>query len=106
MCRGLNISEFCTELGLPQQLPLDNLWGDNDASVKLANEGVSSSKSRHFARRIEFAIAMCEAGMFNVRKVHTSENWTDFMGKLVEAKKYLASIEYLMQLSAQVADDK
>ena len=105
MCRGINLHEFMVELGLPQTLPLD-LWGDNDASVKLANEGVSSSKSRHFARRIEFAIAMCEAGMFNVRKVHTSENWTDFMGKLVEAKKYLASIEYLMQLSAQVADDK
>ena len=60
---------------------------------------------RHALRRIAFTQECAsDDGDFVSLKVPDEDNPTDFMGKLVEAKKYLASIEYLMQLSAQVAD--
>ena len=84
----------CTEIGLRLVAPTD-VWGDNSAVIALSKPGSMPARSKGDARRIGILQDYVRDAELRVGKIHTKLNASDYLGKLVEAEKFVRTMKFL-----------
>ena len=80
---------FLEELGHPQK---DNyLFTYSQSDIHLAKNSALHSKTKHIQLRYHFIWSALEDGQLKLEKIHTNENPTDMLTKIVTREKLNSS---------------
>ena len=79
------MKEFISELGIRQEE--FRLYCDNQSAIHLAKNAAYHSRTKHIQRRYHWIRERVEEGEFAVVKVHTDENGSDMLTKVLSAEK-------------------
>ena len=94
---GMFLRNLLDDAGLTQTSPT-KLYIDNKATVALAHNPMSFSKTKHVARRHHFMRECVEIGDFTVHSIATEFNVSDIFTKALEPKKFKLFRAALMNL--------
>ena len=74
------------ELGVDQEKYV--LKCDNQSAIYLAKNSTFHSRTKHIDTRYHWIRGVLEEKQIHLDKVHTDENWSDMMVKVVPTKKF------------------
>ena len=80
------MKNFLLELGVKQEKY--NMLCDNQSAIHLAKNPTFHSRSKHIDIRHHWIREVLEEKLIHLNKVHTDENWSDFMTKVLPIKKF------------------
>ena len=76
---------FMEELGKKQEN--NKLYSDIQSSINLANNSAFNSKIKHIQLKYHFIIFFLEYELLKLEKIHTSQNPTNMLTKVVTEEK-------------------
>ena len=80
------MKNFLLELGVKQEKY--NLLCDNQSDIHLPKNPTFHSRSKHSDIRHHWIREVLQEKLIHLNKVHTDENWLDFMIKVLPIKKF------------------
>ena len=80
------MKNFIQELGIEQEKYI--LLCDNQSTIHLAKNPTLHSRSKHIDIRHHWIREVLEEKLLHLDKVHTDENWSDMMTKVLPIKKF------------------
>lgn len=80
------MKNFLVELGVEQDRYI--LQCDNQSTIHLAKNSSLHSRSKHIDIRHHWIRDVLEEKILQLDKVHTDENWSDIMTKVIPTKKF------------------
>jgi len=79
------LKDFSKELGKEQEAL--SLHSDSQSAIDLANDPVYHDRTKHIDVRYHFICKLLKDGVFSLLKIHTSQNLTDMLTKVVTVEK-------------------
>ena len=73
------------ELGKKQEI--GRLYSDNQSAIHLAKNSTFHSRTKHIHLKYHFIRSVLEDGELKLEKIHTSQNPTDMLTKVVTREK-------------------
>ena len=87
------MKEFITELGIRQDE--FQLHCDNQSAIHLAKNVAYHSRTKHIQRRYHWLREQVEEKEFAMKKIHTTENGSDMLTKVLSADKLIKRTTYV-----------
>ncbi|KAL5707089.1 hypothetical protein ACHQM5_025179 [Ranunculus cassubicifolius] len=81
------------DLGIEQDCV--DLWCDNQSAIHLAKNQVHHARTKHIDVRYHFVRDVIEDGDISLMKVHTNDNPTDMLTKVVPSSKFQHCLDFL-----------
>eukprot|EP00253_Pinus_taeda_P006357 PITA_06357 len=84
------LQSFLDELGKKQEL--GRLYSDSQSAIHLTKNFAFHSKTKHIQLKYHFIQSTLEDGQLKLEKIHTSQNPTDMLAKVVTREKLRISL--------------
>ena len=97
MTEAIWLQELLDDLGIDQNLLKINC--DSMSAIYLAKNLVYHARTKHIDNRFHFAPEILDEGDIELQKVHTKENPTDMLTKVISGVKFTHCKELLHILS-------